>query len=174
MNDIISIFKKDIKNLILNLKDDNIIDDINLKTISIDYSSKSKQGDLSTNIFIILSKKKLNKKIDIEKFLKEYFENLFYIDNIIIAKAGFINIFLKKNFLLSKLKDLFKQTDKITLNVKKKKNINIEFVSANPTGPTTCCTYEGGCFRRCSYHLYYQPLDTKLLENIMLMMQDHK
>ena len=135
MNDIISIFKKDIKNLILNLKDDNIIDDINLKTISIDYSSKSKQGDLSSNIFIILSKKKLNKKIDIEKFLKEYFENLFYIDNIIIAKAGFINIFLKKNFLLSKLKDLFKQADKITLNVKKKKNINIEFVSANPTGP---------------------------------------
>ena len=55
MNDLISVFKKDLYKLIGDLKNKKIINDFNLCSISIDYSSKSKKGDLSTNIFIALN-----------------------------------------------------------------------------------------------------------------------
>ena len=54
MNDLISVFKKDLYKLIEDLQNKKIINDFNLGSISIDYSSKSKKGDLSTNIFLIL------------------------------------------------------------------------------------------------------------------------
>ena len=54
MTDLISLFKKDIFNLIDDLKNKKLINKINNNSISIDYSSNSRQGDLSTNILLIL------------------------------------------------------------------------------------------------------------------------
>ena len=56
------------------------------------------------------------------------------INNIEIAGPGFINIKLKDNFLKSFIKDLYKNKDTYGAT-RDNKNYNIEFVSANPTGP---------------------------------------
>ena len=135
MNDLISIFKKDINRLIDDLENQKIIINLNKDFINIDYSSKSKQGDLSSNIFLILMKKNLNKKFDLKTYIYNYFKNLKYVDKVVIASAGFINIFLKKSFIVSQLENIFcKKSLDIKPSINKQK-INIEFVSANPTGP---------------------------------------
>ena len=135
MPDLISLFKKDLYRLVLDLKKNKKIDIFDKKNLSIDYSSKSKQGDLSSNILLILIKKNLDKDFDLKNYISNYLNNLSYIEKIIIAKAGFINIFIKKEFLISKLKDIFKDSDFKKNPYTKKEKINIEFVSANPTGP---------------------------------------
>ena len=136
MTNIISLFKIDLYNLIDDLESKKIIIDFNKNNLSIDYSSKSKQGDLSTNILLILRKRNLIKNFDLENYVSNYFKNLKYIKNIEVAKAGFINIFINKNFIINELKKLINNPNfqKEYSSIKKEK-INIEFVSANPTGP---------------------------------------
>ena len=87
MNDLISLFKDDLYNLVNQLKNNDLIDHLNKKNISIDYSSKSKQGDLSTNILIVLLKKNLNKQKEIKEYINNYILNLEYVEKIDIAKV---------------------------------------------------------------------------------------
>ena len=133
MNDLITLFKNDINNLVDELLNLKLINDFNRNSISIDFSSKSKQGDLSTNILIILLNNNNNNNNKISEYVNKYFLNLGYVKNINIAKAGFINIFIEKDFLIAQLKNLI--NEKINYDNIKKQKINIEFVSANPTGP---------------------------------------
>ena len=136
MTNILSLFKNDLYNLIDDLESRINIIDFNKNNLSIDYSSKSKQGDLSTNILLILRKKNLNNNFNLDDYVSNYFTNLKYIEKIDIAKAGFVNIFIKKNFIISELKNLLNNQDYIDeYSAIKKEKINIEFVSANPTGP---------------------------------------
>ena len=60
MSDLITLFKNDVFKLIADLENKKIIDNIKKNSISIDYASKSKQGDISTNqIFESVNKIKL-------------------------------------------------------------------------------------------------------------------
>ena len=57
MNDFVSIFLKDISSIVDTLIDGSIIENsFDKSIISIDYFSKSKQGDISTNLLIVLKK----------------------------------------------------------------------------------------------------------------------
>ncbi len=135
MNDLISIFKKDLYDLIYDLENKGIISNFKKSNVSIDYSSKSKQGDLSTNIFILLSKQKLIKEFDLRKYTINFFNNLIYIDKVDVAKIGFLNLIVNKDYIIDKFKETY---NNIESKIQKKLNtqkINIEFVSANPTGP---------------------------------------
>ena len=58
MTDLVTLFKEDLLKIILELEKNKIIKDFNKNSLGIDISSKSKQGDFSTNILIILNKKK--------------------------------------------------------------------------------------------------------------------
>ena len=135
MSDLISLFKKDLLLLIDELENKNVINNFNKSSISIDHSSKSKKGDLSTNILIILLKKNIDKNFDVNNYTYMYISNLSYINNVDIASAGFINIFIKKKYLKEELRKLISKNKLTKIDLKNQKKINIEFVSANPTGP---------------------------------------
>ncbi len=94
-------------------------------------------GDYSTNAaFLLVKGKKENpQKIAeslVEKLKKEFKKEF---EKIEIAKNGFINFYLSKDYLLSQLGEFLK--NKIEFPKANNKKINIEFVSANPTGPLT-------------------------------------
>ena len=72
MNDYITEFKKDLNKIINDLIEKNIINDFNFNKLSIDYSSKSKQGDISTNLFLILLKKNLKKNYDLKDHIFKF------------------------------------------------------------------------------------------------------
>ena len=94
-------------------------------------------SDISTNVAMVLSK--LNKKspIDLANILsKEIREKDKLIDEISVAKPGFINIKLKPIFWTNFIKEIIQNSESFGINNKEdKKNYLIEFVSANPTGP---------------------------------------
>ena len=62
MNNHISYLLNFFHNYLKFLKSNNIISDINADNINIDFISKSKQGDVSSNFFLIVQKKNINKK----------------------------------------------------------------------------------------------------------------
>ena len=136
MTDYISIFKKDLNKIINALIEKNIIHDFNFNKLSIDYSSKSKQGDLSTNLYLILLRQNIKKNYDLKDYIFKVLSSLKYIEKIDIVKAGYINVILKKDFLISNIKELFTNIDQYGFNnMGNGEKVNIEFVSANPTGP---------------------------------------
>ena len=135
MSDIISLFKNDLNKLINLLEKEKIINNFKKSNVNIDYSSKSKQGHFSTNIFLLLLKEKIDKDFKLRDYLINYLSNIHYIDNVDIPRAGFVNIYIKKEFLILCLSNLISKKDILSDYDIKKQNINIEFVSANPTGP---------------------------------------
>ncbi|MDB0033874.1 arginine--tRNA ligase [Alphaproteobacteria bacterium] len=97
------------------------IDDIE---VSLLFDEK---GDFTTNIALKLSKLLKQRPLDLAKLIiKNISSNEF--EKIEVAGPGFINFFLKDQFFLKLLND-----DK--RRFQDQSTVNIEFVSANPTGP---------------------------------------
>ena len=85
--------------------------------------------DISTNVAMVLSK--LNKKspIDLAKQISPIIKNIDpYIENITIAKPGFINIKLKTSFWSNFIKQIINNPKNFGINEKEKKH--------NELGPT--------------------------------------
>ncbi len=96
-------------------------------------------GDLSSNSAMILSKKL---KRNPREIATEILSNLKIDSNIIskteIAGPGFINFYFTPSFLAEIVKDINDQVDDFGKSKKYAgKKANVEFVSANPTGPLT-------------------------------------
>jgi arginyl-tRNA synthetase len=67
------------------------------------------------------------------------------IDKIEIVKPGFINFFVSKEYLQKQTGEILKKKEKFgNLKIGKKQKINVEFISANPTGPLTLGNGRGG------------------------------
>ncbi|SVA94148.1 uncharacterized protein METZ01_LOCUS147002, partial [marine metagenome] len=82
-------------------------------------------------------KSQLKKKnYDLRKYIHNNIVNFEYVKKVEITKVGFINIFFKEDFLVKKLYLILSNPNNYGSNVSGNNDkINIEFVSANPTGP---------------------------------------
>ena len=96
-------------------------------------------GDLSCNAAMLLTKQLKKKPRDIAQEII----NSLDIDHNIIAKVeiagpGFINFFFQSAFIVEIIKEIRKEKDNYgRSNDFMEKRANVEFVSANPTGPLT-------------------------------------
>ena len=132
----------------------NLISDINKNQINVDYLSDKKLGDVASNFYLIIKKKILDKNFDFEDYILNKNKSLNFIDRYEISKNGFINIYLDKNFILDSLNNIYKNDFLKEIKFKKNKNINIEFVSANPTGPIHIAHIRGAVFGDVLSNLY--------------------
>ncbi len=125
---ILSIIKKNKDKL--NLKKLN-----NFKGVVLESPPDSFDSDISSNVALILAKlnginpKELsqNLKILISKNIKDF-------DKIEVAGPGFLNFDLSHKALIKIINSIYKENNKYG-SQKSNLNYNIEFVSANPTGP---------------------------------------
>ena len=136
------------------LENENYISAIDKNQISIDYSSNNKQGDLATNFLLIIKRKIIKKNFDIEKELNKRIKSIEFIDRILISNNGFINFFLKNDFVFKKLNEIYNKDFLKYINYGDGKKINVEFVSANPTGPLHIAHIRGAVFGDVLSSLY--------------------
>ena len=125
-----------INDIILDNKDDlNLNHTDNLKSVNLEVPPDHFNFDLSTNICLVLSKVNKIDPNNLAKDIKKLLlENINHFEVIEIAGPGFLNIKLSKEGLASNINEIFQ--NKETFGSKKSnKTYNIEFVSANPTGP---------------------------------------
>ena len=107
--------------------------DLGLGDIVIEHSRDAAHGDYSTNVAMRSCRLFGMKPRDLaEKLIPEMKSDA--IEKIEIAGPGFINFFLKKDALQSVIEKVLEQGDSYGRLPKNGKKIDIEYVSANPTG----------------------------------------
>ena len=108
----------------------------NFENISFEFPRDRSHGDFSTNAAMVLSKKyNLDLEIIFNNVTK-IFSKSHDFTNIEIAKSGFINFSVKDNILYELLSSIIKDEEKFgKSNIGRNQKVNVEYVSANPTGP---------------------------------------
>ncbi|WP_341792276.1 arginine--tRNA ligase [Rickettsia endosymbiont of Gonocerus acuteangulatus] len=103
---------------------------------SIETPKDNFNGDLSSNIAMIIAAKENIPPREVALKFKEILNELPYIASIEIAGPGFINFTIKADSWHTAIKDILQNESKFfEIDIDKNKNVNIEYVSANPTGP---------------------------------------
>jgi arginyl-tRNA synthetase len=126
----------EIQKLVLKHKDDLKLNNLDsLNNINLEVPPEQFNFDLSCNASLILAKSnKLNPKdlaSELKNLLKNHIKNFEKID---IAGPGFLNIKLSKSSLIENINSIINNKNSYG-SKKSNQNYNIEFVSANPTGP---------------------------------------
>ena len=106
--------------------------------IEVQKTTNELHGDYYSNIAMKLSKVLKKNPMDIGEHIKKDLTGKKYpqIKKIEIKKPGFINFFIEDSKRASIVTDIIQSKDIFKkFKTKTKKNIHIEFVSANPTGP---------------------------------------
>jgi len=129
--------KEEIKAQIINQLEKEIPEVSQIKDkVKLDVPKEDRFGDLSINIAFLLAKHLKKKPTEIATQIKKILEKFPYFSKVEIAGGGFINLFLSKEYYRDVLKQIMKEKDRYgAASEKNKGRINVEFVSANPTGP---------------------------------------
>ncbi len=104
--------------------------------IKLDIPKEDRFGDLSINVAFLLARFLKKKPVEIANQIKQMLEELPYFSKVEVAGGGFINLFLSKEYYSDVLKQILREKDRYGAALEKNRGrINVEFVSANPTGP---------------------------------------
>ena len=121
---------------IISLALDQILDDSSIIDIHIERPKTLEHGDYSTNIALQLTKILKKNPREIAQLIIEKIGLDPSIDRLEIAGPGFINFYLSAAGKSSIIKNIFTQSINYGHNeAGKNKKLQVEFVSANPTGP---------------------------------------
>ena len=97
-------------------------------------------GDLSTNISLLLTQNLKRPPLEIAQSIAKELKKIlpYHISEITVTPPGFINFKVDKSFYQSKVKTILDEDDSFgKSDLGAGKTANVEFVSANPTGPLT-------------------------------------
>ena len=114
-----------------------LLDAGNLPYIEVEVPANTDHGDYASNVALILAAAAKQNPRKIAQIIQENLadpENL--IEKTQIAGPGFLNFFIKENIWRETLKHIEEQKDKFgRSSLGDGKKVQVEFVSANPTGP---------------------------------------
>ena len=106
-----------------------------LKNINLEVPPEQFNFDLSSNVSLILAKTNKINPNDLANKIKDLLlEKIDHFEKIEVAGPGFLNFKLSKEGLVSNINQIFNSKD-IYGSKKSDETYNVEFVSANPTGP---------------------------------------
>ncbi len=120
---------------------------LNFESIVIEIPKGNIKGNYSTNAAMIIARKLSTSPRDIGEQLKNILIKSNLIESVSIEGPGFLNFILDKKIwtqLLSKILLSENRYGKIDLG--QKRTVNVEFVSANPTGPLHIGHVRGAIF----------------------------
>ncbi len=130
-------YKNKILKLLTSLEKNKILSlPKNFIYITIELPPKDVEADISCNAAMLLSKINNTSALKLAEILKEsILKNFKEIEKIDISKKGFLNISFKYEFWNIYLLEIVKKKSSYGSNTNNAKKYNVEFVSANPTGP---------------------------------------
>jgi arginyl-tRNA synthetase len=134
---IFDIYKKKIQDLVLvNCKNFNINPEVNFEGVVIEIPPQEFNFDLSSNIALVLAKKNKQPPIKLANLIKDaLLKDLNDFSEISIIAPGFINFKFNSKTYQTLILKILESDNKYGSSFGKKEKYNIEFVSANPTGP---------------------------------------
>jgi arginyl-tRNA synthetase len=107
-----------------------------VKDFVIDEPKDTKFGDLSANIALVISKDLKKNPREVAKSILDSLQlDTKNISKTDIAGPGFLNFFVSDEYYINVLKNILVSENYGKLNLNSGKTANLEWVSANPTGP---------------------------------------
>jgi len=129
-------YQKKIINCLKNLDKKKVIQIPSNFNIAVELPPKNHKADISCNAAMVLAKINNKSPINLAEIIKKHLQlNFKEFQDIDIAGPGFLNISFNISFWNDYLTNVIKLNSNYGSNKNKKKKYNIEFVSANPTGP---------------------------------------
>ena len=107
--------------------------DLDLNEIVVENSKDPSHGDYATNVAMKLARVFGKSPRDVAGLIVDII-NKDQIDHIEIAGPGFINFYMKNDSITGIVQRIIKENDNFGRSSKKNEKVNVEFVSANPTG----------------------------------------
>jgi len=120
---------------------------LNISEAEVSRSENEKFGDYSTNVALKLAKKEKKDPMQVAEEIKSRAEKagaeLF--EKVEIAPPGFVNLFVRKEYLQEEVEEILEAKEKYgEQDIGKGQKVQVEFISANPTGPLTLGNGRGG------------------------------
>lgn len=125
--------------------------EIDVPDINVETPREKEHGEFSTNIAMQVTKQaKKPPRLIAENIIKNLELDGTYIEKVECAGPGFINFYLKNDWLYDLLKVIQAEKDNYgRINIGNGKKVMVEFVSANPTGPLHMGNARGGALGDC-------------------------
>lgn len=123
-----------IKNKLQHIIKNSLSIDIDVNSIVIEIPKDKKNGDYSSNVAFLLTKQLKSNPISIANDIVSRIDDDM-IEKVEVANPGFINFYIDKDYLLNNINvinDMGRNYGKSDFG--KLEKINVEYVSANPTG----------------------------------------
>ena len=102
---------------------------------SVEKPNEEKNGEISSNISLIIQKLVRENPIDVANKIVLELKKCSEFIKVDVAKPGFINLWLDSSMWQNYLKNSLELDDLIDCNIGNGRTVNVEYVSANPTGP---------------------------------------
>ncbi|MEX0298809.1 MAG: arginine--tRNA ligase [Kordiimonas sp.] len=121
--------------------------DLDLTNIAVEPPRDASHGDIATNAALVLSKQAKKKPRDVAELLAPGLEANADVEAVEIAGPGFINLRLSDSFWQSQVEAILNAGKAFgNSNLGGGEPVNVEFVSANPTGPMHVGHVRGAVF----------------------------
>jgi len=143
--EIVKLVEKSIKNL----QKAKQLSEFKLPEIQTERPEEKSHGDYAANFAMLLSKVVKKNPLELAKMLKTEILSLNpeLFSKVEVKEPGFINFFISKEYLQQRIGEILKKGKKFgELKIGKGKKVQVEFISANPTGPLTVGNARGGPF----------------------------
>lgn len=130
-------FREDIIRIVDDLADQEAIPaGMDLTRIAVEPPREASHGDITTNAAMVLSKAAGMKPRDLAELLNEQLKTIQWVTDTDIAGPGFINMRLEPAFWHRQLNEILNTGTAYGDSVMGQgEAVNVEYVSANPTGP---------------------------------------
>ncbi len=146
--DIVNILRDKILNAVNEYAEEkNLKQSINTDIVVIERPKKQHQGDYSTNVAMVLAKALSSNPREIGELIRSRLREEEIIESVSLDGPGFLNITIKIKFWNSLISEIMSNKNlygKFDLGQGRK--ANLEFVSANPTGPLHLGHVRGAIF----------------------------
>lgn len=117
------------------------------KSIQIDIPKNKDNGDYSTNLAMKFCKKTNMSPFELANKIIENIEDNKIISKVEVINPGFINIFINKNIILDTINEVIEKDKEYgKSNIGNNLKVNVEYVSANPTGILHLGTARGATY----------------------------
>src|SRR3954467_6015146 len=110
--------------------------DLDRKNVTVEPPRDPSHGDLATNVAMVLAKGAGTNPRALAEAIKPKLEALPPVTNVEIAGPGFINLRLSPDAWRDELRTILREGEAYgQSDVGRAERVNVEYVSANPTGP---------------------------------------
>jgi len=117
--------------------------------VKIDRPKFKEQGDYASGVSLTMARPAHKAPLQIAEILVKHLPANDFIGKVEVVKPGFINMFLAPEWMRAEVPNVIEAGKKHGhVNIGKNERVQVEFVSANPTGPLTI----GSAQRRLRRH----------------------